>query len=59
MIPFYSKYVYFTHSLYGDKCRAIVQSGKNKGHRCNYKVKCKGNFCMRHYKMLYNKIHGN
>lgn len=58
-IYFWSKYVYFTHNTYGDKCRALIQSGKNKGNRCNYTYKCKGHFCMRHYKMIYKKTYGN
>uniref|UniRef100_A0A6C0JBQ4 Uncharacterized protein n=1 Tax=viral metagenome TaxID=1070528 RepID=A0A6C0JBQ4_9ZZZZ len=56
---FWSKYVYFTHGVYGEKCRALIQNGKNKGSRCNYKFRCKGHFCMRHYRMIYKKLYGN
>ena len=53
---YFSKYLYFTDDPYGEKCRALIQNGKNKGQRCKYKYRCKGHLCMRHYKMMYNHM---
>lgn len=53
------KYIKTINGYHDVKCRATVQSGKNKGKRCNFMYKCKGYLCSRHYKSIYKIIHLN